>query len=86
MKPLSAVSEISQVPHPVLRPFFRSVQIQCSVEIEFWLFGLRTLRTNEQSQATHLIFDVNATVSMDQFARAPSSRRRAISVCTDGEK
>lgn len=31
---------------------------------------------------TRLIFDVNATVSMDQFARAPSSRRRAISVCT----
>lgn len=47
-----------------------------------WVFGLRMLRTNEQLQDTHLIFAVNATVSMDQFARAPSSRRRVISVCT----
>lgn len=40
------------------------------------------LSHRQAAPRTRLIFDVNATVSMDQFARAPSSRRRAISVCT----
>ena len=63
MKVLRAVSEISLVPQLVGRPLLRSVQIQCSVVIWFWVLGLRRLRTKEQPQVERY--------------RLPSTSRRA---------
>lgn len=74
---LSAVSESSRVPQLLVRPLLRLVHIQRSVVMLCWVRGLRFARTNDLSQATHLIFDVSVTVLIAQFAFAPSSLRRA---------